>query len=104
MEHAYIYDGLRTPIGRHAGGLAPVRPDDLLGGVIKDLVARSPFAAADFEDAIVGCTNQAGEDARNVARHAALLAGLPTTIGGLTVTRLCRSGLAALCAEARAAT
>ena len=76
MQDAFIYDGLRTPIGRHAGGLAPVRPDDLLGGVIKDLVARSPFAAGDFEDAIVGCTNQAGEDARNVARHAALLAGL----------------------------
>jgi acetyl-CoA C-acetyltransferase len=103
MEDAYVYDGLRTPIGRHAGGLAPVRPDDLLAGVIKDLVARSPFKGADFEDAIVGCTNQAGEDARNVARHAALLAGLPTTIGGLTVNRLCGSGLAAVIDAGRAA-
>jgi len=56
MPDAFIYDGLRTPIGRHAGGLAPVRPDDLLAGVIKDLVARSPFKAEQFEDAIIGCT------------------------------------------------
>src|SRR5258707_7867286 len=77
MQDAYVYDGLRTPIGRHAGGLAPVRPDDLLGGVIKELVGRNPFKPGDYEDAVVGCTNQAGEDARNVARHAALLAGLP---------------------------
>src|SRR5580704_4547250 len=102
MQDAFIYDGLRTPIGRHAGGLAPVRPDDLLGGVIKDLVARSPFAAGDYEDAVVGCTNQAGEDARNVARHAALLAGLPEQVGGLTVNRLCGSGLAAVADVARA--
>src|SRR5258708_1529054 len=84
MDHAYIYDGLRTPIGRHAGGLAPVRPDDLLGGVIKELVRRNPFEPRQYEDAVVGCTNQAGEDARNVARHAALLAALPNAIGGLT--------------------
>jgi acetyl-CoA C-acetyltransferase len=103
MQNAYIYDGLRTPIGRHAGGLAPVRPDDLLAGVIKELVARSPFKAAEFEDAIVGCTNQAGEDARNVARHAALLAGLPTSVAGLTVNRLCGSGLAAVIDAGRAA-
>src|SRR3954451_11090875 len=96
MPDAFIYDGLRTPIGRHAGGLAPVRPDDLLAGVIKTVVARSPFKAEQFEGAIIGCTNQAGEDARNVARHAALLGGLPTTIGGLTVNRLCGSGLAAI--------
>src|SRR5580704_4294266 len=103
MQDAYVYDGLRTPIGRHAGGLAPVRPDDLLGGVIKELVGRNPFKPGDYEDAIVGCTNQAGEDARNVARHAALLAGLPTDIGGLTVNRLCGSGLAAVIDTARAA-
>ena len=102
MPDAFIYDGLRTPIGRHAGGLAPVRPDDLLAGVIKDLVGRSPFKPDQFEDAIVGCTNQAGEDARNVARHAALLGGLPTSIGGLTVNRLCGSGLAAIADAARA--
>ncbi len=103
MENAYVYDGLRTPIGRHAGGLAPVRPDDLLGGVIKELVGRNPFKPGEYEDAVVGCTNQAGEDARNVARHAALLAGLPTDIGGLTVNRLCGSGLAAVADAARAA-
>jgi acetyl-CoA C-acetyltransferase len=103
MEHAFIYDGLRTPIGRHAGGLAPVRPDDLLGGVIKELIRRNPFKPQQYEDAVIGCTNQAGEDARNVARHAALLAGLPTDIGGLTVNRLCGSGLAAVIDTARAA-
>jgi len=103
MQDAYVYDGLRTPIGRHAGGLAPVRPDDLLGGVIKELVGRNPFKPGDYEDAVVGCTNQAGEDARNVARHAALLAGLPTDIGGLTVNRLCGSGLAAVVDAGRAA-
>ncbi|HUJ96754.1 MAG TPA: 3-oxoadipyl-CoA thiolase [Stellaceae bacterium] len=103
MDHAYVYDGLRTPIGRHAGGLAPLRPDDLLAGVVKMLVERNPFKPADYEDAVIGCTNQAGEDARNVARHAALLAGLPTGIGGLTVNRLCGSGLAAVVDTARAA-
>jgi acetyl-CoA C-acetyltransferase len=103
MQDAYVYDGLRTPIGRHAGGLAPVRPDDLLGGVIKELVGRNPFKPGDYEDAVIGCTNQAGEDARNVARHAALLAGLPTDIGGLTVNRLCGSGLAAVVDAGRAA-
>lgn len=103
MQDAYVYDGLRTPIGRHAGGLAPVRPDDLLAGVIKELVGRNPFKPGDYEDAVVGCTNQAGEDARNVARHAALLAGLPTAIGGLTVNRLCGSGLAAVADAGRAA-
>ena len=103
MHDAFIYDGLRTPIGRHAGGLAPVRPDDLLAGVIKELVARNPFTPGAYEDVVVGCTNQAGEDARNVARHAALLAGLPVEIAGLTVNRLCGSGLAATLDAARAA-
>src|SRR5690606_41861957 len=69
---------------RHAGGLAQVRPDDLLGQVIKALVERNPFALEAYEDVIAGCTNQAGEDARNVARHAGLLAGLPFTVGGQT--------------------
>src|SRR5579872_2137170 len=103
MHDAFIYDGLRTPIGRHAGGLAPVRPDDLLAGVIKELVARNTFTPGAYEDVVVGCTNQAGEDARNVARHAALLAGLPVEIAGLTVNRLCGSGLAATLDAARAA-
>jgi acetyl-CoA C-acetyltransferase len=99
---AYIYDGLRTPFGRHAGGLAPVRPDDLLAGVIKALFEKGKFRAEDVEDVIVGCTNQAGEDSRNVARHAALLAGLPVHTAGLTVNRLCGSGMAALADAARA--
>jgi acetyl-CoA C-acetyltransferase len=103
MLDAYIYDGARTPIGRHAGGLAPVRPDDLLAGVIKQLIARAPFKPEHVEDVVVGNTNQAGEDARNVARHAALLAGLPTTVPGITVNRLCASGLAAVLDSARAA-
>jgi acetyl-CoA C-acetyltransferase len=103
MLDAYVYDGLRTPIGRHAGALAPVRPDDLLSGVVKELVGRNPFKPGDFEDAIVGCTNQAGEDARNVARHAGLLAGLPIETGGMTVNRLCGSGLAAVLDASRAA-
>jgi acetyl-CoA C-acetyltransferase len=102
MTDAFVYDGLRSPFGRHAGALAPVRPDDLLAGVIKALVARNPFKPEEYEDSVMGCTNQAGEDARNVARHAALLAGLPTSIGGLTVNRLCGSGLAAVCDAARA--
>src|SRR6266436_5657965 len=67
MQDAFIYDGLRSPIGRHAGGLAPVRPDDLLGGVIKAVVGRNPFKPGDYEDAVVGCTNQAGEDALFIA-------------------------------------
>jgi acetyl-CoA C-acetyltransferase len=103
MLDAYLYDGLRTPFGRHAGALAAVRPDDLLAGVIRALLARSPAAASAIEDVIAGCTNQAGEDSRNVARHAALLAGLPTSVAGVTVNRLCGSGLAALLDAARAA-
>ncbi|MBW0148336.1 3-oxoadipyl-CoA thiolase [Marinobacter arenosus] len=99
---AYIYDGLRTPFGRHAGALAPVRPDDLLASVIRALVERNAFAPEAYEDVIAGCTNQAGEDARNLARHAGLLAGLPVETGGLTVNRLCGSGLAAIIDSARA--
>ncbi|MGB9150395.1 MAG: 3-oxoadipyl-CoA thiolase [Burkholderiales bacterium] len=104
MLDAYIYDGLRSPIGRHGGKLAGVRPDDLAAEVIKTLVARSAFKAERIEDVILGCTNQAGEDARNVARHAALLAGLPTSVGGATVNRLCASGLQAVIDAARAIT
>jgi 3-oxoadipyl-CoA thiolase len=104
MMDAYIYDGLRTPIGRHAGALAPVRPDDLLAGVIATVVKRNPFKSEQYEDVIAGCTNQAGEDARNVARHAALLAGLPVETAGQTVNRLCGSGLAAVLDASRAVT
>lgn len=99
---AYIYDGLRSPFGRHAGALASVRPDDLLAGVVRALVARNPFSAGDYEDLIAGCAGQAGEDGRNLARHVALLSGLPLAVGGQTVNRLCGSGLAALLDAARA--
>ena len=102
MTEAFIYDGIRTPFGRHAGALAPVRPDDLLAFSIKTLIDRSPFNGEDVEDVIAGCTNQAGEDSRNVARRAGLLAGLPVEVAGITVNRLCASGLAAVVDAARA--
>jgi acetyl-CoA C-acetyltransferase len=104
MLEAYITDGLRTPFGRHAGGLAKVRPDDLLGGVIKALVARSGVMPNAFDDVTIGCTNQAGEDSRNVARHALLLAGLPVETPGQVQNRLCGSGLNALIGAAHAIT
>ncbi len=104
MLNAYIYDGLRTPIGRHGGALAKLRPDDLAAEVMRALVERSPWAGSDIEDVILGCTNQGGEDARNVARNAALLAGFPVTVPGQTVNRLCASGLAAVIDSARAIT
>ena len=104
MMDAYIYDGLRTPIGRHAGALAPLRPDDLLAGVIAAVIKRNPFKAEQYEDVVIGCTNQAGEDARNVARHAGLLSGLPVETAGQTVNRLCGSGLAAVLDASRAVT
>ena len=100
--NAYIYDGLRTPFGRHAGALAKVHPDNLLAEVIRALIERNAFAPENYEDVIAGCTNQAGEDARNLARHAGLLAGLPVETGGQTVNRLCGSGLAAIIDAARA--
>ena len=100
---AYIYDGVRTPIGRYGGALSPVRPDDLLARCLADVIQRSPFAAEAFEDVIMGCTSQAGEDARNVARHASLVAGLPVSVAAQTVNRLCGSGLAAIADAARAA-
>src|SRR5690606_38104385 len=104
MLNAYIYDGLRTPFGRHAGSLATIRPDDLAGLVIHRLVEKTGIPSADVEDVIFGSTNQAGEDSRNVARHAALLAGLPDTVPGQTVNRLCASGLGAIIDSARAIT
>ncbi|WP_227367716.1 3-oxoadipyl-CoA thiolase [Halomonas sp. M20] len=102
MQDAYLYDGIRTPFGRHGGALAGVRPDDLLGLTLKHLIERSSFAARTYEEVLAGCTNQAGEDSRNVARHAALLAGLPIEVAGQTVNRLCGSGLAAILDAARA--
>src|SRR5262245_65975333 len=104
MLEAYIYDGLRTPFGRHSGALAHVRPDDLLAGVIKEVVARSGFSTDIIDDVAIGCTSQAGEDSRNVARHALLLAGLPIETPGAVHNRLCGSGLNALVGAAHAIT
>ena len=104
MLDAYIYDGVRSPFGNRAGTLAANRPDDLLGDVIRAVVARSPFAAAQFEDVVVGCGNQGGEDSRCVARHAGLLAGLPVEIGGTVLQRNCGSGLGAIIAASHALT
>src|SRR5499426_3214833 len=104
MLEAFIYDGLRTPIGRHAGKLAPVRPDDLAAEVIKEVVARNELEPREISDVVLGCVNQAGEDSRNVARFAALLSGLPPTTPGVTVNRLCASGLQAVVDAARAVT
>src|SRR3954465_2800557 len=104
MLDAYLYDGLRSPIGRHAGKLSPVRPDDLAAEVIKEVTARNKIDPAQISDVILGCVNQAGEDNRNVARFAALLSGLPPTTPGVTVNRLCASGLQALVDASRAIT
>jgi 3-oxoadipyl-CoA thiolase len=104
MLDAYIYDGLRSPIGRHAGKLAGLRPDDLAGDVIKEVVTRNKIDPAEISDVVLGCVNQAGEDNRNVARFAALLAGLPPTTPGCTVNRLCASGLQAVVDASRAIT
>src|SRR5688500_7232555 len=93
---AVIVDALRTPIGRHGGALASVRPDDLAALVIGTIVERSGLDPIEIDDVILGCTNQAGEDNRNVARMATLIAGLPETIPGQTVNRLCASGLQAI--------
>lgn len=93
---AVIVDAVRTPIGRHGGGLASVRPDDLAALVIEALVKRTGIDPASIDDVIFGCTNQAGEDNRNVARMALLRAGLPVTVPGQTVNRLCGSGLQAV--------
>lgn len=101
-SEAYIYDGGRSAFGRHAGALSPVRPDNLLAHIIKTVVGRNAFAAEAYEDVIMGNTNGAGEDCRNVARFAALLAGMDTSVAGLTVNRLCGSGLAATLDAARA--
>jgi acetyl-CoA acyltransferase len=103
MNQAYIIDGVRTPIGNFGGTLAAVRPDDLAAHVIRELLRRQPSAdPAAVADVILGCANQAGEDNRNVAHMAALLAGLPASVPGETLNRLCASGLSAGIAAARA--
>jgi acetyl-CoA acyltransferase len=100
MREAFLCEGLRTPIGRYGGALSSVRPDDMLAGVIRAVMAQFPGMTVD--EAIMGCANQAGEDNRNVARMAVLLAGLGEGVPGVTVNRLCGSGLDAVGQAARA--
>lgn len=103
MMNAFLVDGIRTPIGNFGGTLAPVRTDDLAAHVIRALIQRHPnFDPAQIGDVLLGCANQAGEDNRNVARMAGLLAGLPTSVPGETINRLCASGMAATVHAARA--
>lgn len=102
MLDAYIYAGKRSPFGRHAGSLARVRPDDMLGGVIKSVVESNPIDPEAIDDVYVGCGNQGGEDSRCVARHALLLAGLPESVPGMVFQRNCASGLSAITAAAQA--
>jgi acetyl-CoA acyltransferase len=103
MSEAYICDAIRTPIGRYAGAISSVRADDLAAIPIKALMSRNPGVDwSKLDDVVYGCANQAGEDNRNVARMAALLAGLPTDVSGMTVNRLCGSGMEAVAQCARA--
>src|SRR5512142_2635897 len=103
MRDAYIIDSIRTPIGKHAGALSSIRIDDLAAITIKKLLERNPEVdPAIIDDVILGCANQAGEDNRNVARMALLLAGIPYSVPGETVNRLCASGMSAVINAARA--
>jgi acetyl-CoA C-acetyltransferase len=103
MSAVYVIDAVRTPIGKYGGALSHARPDDLLADVIRALVKRNPAVPVDaIEEVIAGAANQSGEDNRNVARMAALIAGLPTSVAGVTVNRLCASGLQSIMDAARA--
>jgi 3-oxoadipyl-CoA thiolase len=102
MREAVIVAAVRTPIGRHGGALSAVRPDDMAALVIAEVVKRAGIDPAEVEEVYFGCANQAGEDNRNVARMATLLAGLPTSVAAVTFNRLCASGLAAINAATRA--
>ena len=102
MSRAVILSGVRTPIGRYGGALSGVRPDDLAALVVREAVERAGVEPGDVEDVYLGCANQAGEDNRNVARMAVLLAGLPEHVAGVTVNRLCASGLSAVVAACHA--
>ncbi len=107
MSDVWVVDAVRTPIGKYAGGLSGIRPDDLAATVVRELVARhtaAGFDPADIDDVLLGNANGAGEDNRNVARMAALLAGLPTSVPGATVNRLCGSGMEAVIQGSRAIT
>ncbi|HEU4974952.1 MAG TPA: thiolase family protein [Baekduia sp.] len=101
MRSAWIVDAVRTPVGRHRGALAEVRPDDLAAHVVSTVVARAGVDPATIDDVQLGCTNGVGEDSRNVARMAVLLAGLPHSVPGATVNRLCGSGMEAVASAAR---
>jgi len=102
LREAWIVEALRTPVGRYGGALAGVRPDDLAATVLEAIIARSGINPALIDDVILGCANQAGEDNRNVARMALLIAGYPVEVAGQTVNRLCGSGLQALASAANA--
>jgi 3-oxoadipyl-CoA thiolase len=102
VAEAYVIDALRTPMGRYGGALANARPDDLAAHVVRAAVERNDLPEGDIADVYMGCTNQAGEDNRNVARMASLLAGLPVEVPGVTVNRLCASGLEAVNQAGRA--
>src|SRR5215468_11435787 len=102
MPDALIIDAVRTPIGKHKGVLKDIRPDDLAAIAIRAVLSRSGLAPDRIEEIFLGCANQAGEDNRNVARMAVLLAGLPESVPGVTVNRLCASGLSAVVEACRA--
>src|SRR5580765_8276491 len=102
MRDALIVSAVRTPVGRAGGALADIRADDLAAVALRGCIDRSGFDPARLDDVILGCTNQAGEDNRNIARMAALLAGFPVTVPGQTVNRLCGSGLQAVASAAQA--
>src|SRR2546425_4053665 len=102
MSEAVIVQAVRTPIGRHNGALRDVRPDDLAALVVSEVVRRAGIQPGIVEEVYLGCANQAGEDNRNVARMAALLAGFPVSVAAVTFNRPCSSGLAAINAAARA--
>jgi 3-oxoadipyl-CoA thiolase len=102
VRKAVILSAVRTPVGRYGGGLAGIRPDDLAALAVREAVERARVPVEEIEDVWLGCANQAGEDNRNVARMAVLLAGLPDSIGGVTVNRLCASGLSAIAGAAHA--
>ncbi len=101
MTDAFLVDGVRTPVGRYGGALSDVRADDLAALVVESVVARSGIPAEAVDDVVLGAANQAGEDNRNVARMAVLLAGLPASVPGYTVNRLCASGLQAIASAAQ---
>ncbi|HWV50920.1 MAG TPA: 3-oxoadipyl-CoA thiolase, partial [Microbacterium sp.] len=102
MPEAYLVGGVRTPIGRYGGSLAGIRPDDLAALVVSAAVERAGIPASDIDEVVLGAANQAGEDNRNVARMAVLLAGLPDAVPAVTVNRLCASGMSAITMAAQA--